>query len=491
MQSPALSLLAAFILAFGIRLLLLLRYYCINNDGVIYVEIARWLWEGDWGQAFAAYFPPMYPLLIAVVYPLVGDWEVAGQFWPLVLGLLTIFPLYAMLKRIYNHRVASVAILFFALSPYLVRFSLHVRNESPYIFFLVLALYFFQRGMERGSLWFFFTGVSASFAYLMRPEGIGMVMVGCVYLFYRVALKGGAARGLKQALVLVTGFFLFASPYILFLKSDTGQWAISRKGAVNVAWGMAEYDKSGLITKDSGELGALRLITSNPSLYAKKVFIDLVRSPGVYLEALHYSYLPFLAVGWVLFFRSRFWDREDFFLACLVLFYLVVFALLQVNRRFAAPLIPVSLGWVAVGFLTIKDYCYKRWEKNGPMAVGLVILVFLLGTLPKGLQPIGLDKVYLRDAGIYLRDKAMGAKVFTTEGRVSFYANMPYLLVVKEPRKIPNLLKEAQADYLAVDGVTFKDIEASYKDRGWIIDKEFPGEKGEKLLVLRRVRAGQ
>ncbi len=170
--------LGALVLTLAVRLYLFFNYYTINNDGVLYIEAARNFFEGRWSDGLASFYPPLFPLMIAVAYSLVHDWELAGQIWPFILGVLTLFPLFGLFRRVYGSRIARVALFFYAVSPYLARLSLEVRTEIPYVFFAVLAIYFLQRGLDSGSfLSFFLTGICSALAYLIRPEGIGLIMV--------------------------------------------------------------------------------------------------------------------------------------------------------------------------------------------------------------------------------------------------------------------------------------------------------------------------
>jgi len=144
------------------------------------------------------------------------------------------------------------------------------------------------------------------------------------------------------------------------------------------------------------------MIASRPTLYFKKVFIDIFRTLLVFFEALHYSYLPFLILGCFFCLRGCFWERDDFLFFTLFAFYLAAFALLYVNRRFAVPLVPLSLGWVGIGWLAFHDYACKKWEMKGPVIAGVVVSLYLVATLPWTLKAIGHDKYYLRSAEAYL-----------------------------------------------------------------------------------------
>ena len=470
------------------RLYLFRNYYTINNDGVLYIEAARYFWEGQWSEGLASFYPPIFPLMIAAAYPLVGDWELAGQFWPFILGVLTLFPLFGLLRRVYGLRAAQIALLFYGVSPYLARLSLHVRSEIPYIFFLVLALYLLQRAMDKESrLCLLLMGVSSALAYLIRSEGFGLIIVGVLFLLYRGWVQGHLQRSWLQSGILFLGFVFLAAPYVLYLKWDTGNWLMSRKAGLILSMGLAEHDPSTkqVGMKESDRVSLVRLISSRPLVYAKKVFIDAFRSLGVYFEALHYSYLLFLFIGWFFFFRGRFWEKGDFLLAVTILFYLAAFALLYVNRRFAVPLVPISLGWAGVGFLAVHEYFQDRWEKRRYFLTGLVLVLFIAGTLPKTLKAIGLQKLYLREAGLYIREKPGSPTVFTTNARVAFYAKGRNRILMGDVEEILGL-RAQDGDYLALDQRSFPKAQATLGLEGWLLEKEFLGRGGENLRVFRR-----
>lgn len=469
------------------RLYLFKHYYTINNDGVLYIEAARDFWQGDWFKGLASFYPPLFPWLIAVAYPLVGEWELAGQFWPLVLGLAVFIPLYATLRRFYGARVAHVSLVLYAVSPYLARLSIHVRSEIPYLFFFLLALYFFQRGFSgQGRLFLLLTGVSAALSYLIRPEGMGLVIVGVPFLLYRGWLRSRLREASLNLIPLVLGFFLVAFPYVLYLKGDTGSWQLSRKTTFIVALGMAEHDPSVSLSYPEGT-SALSVITERPQLYAKKVAVDLFRAPAVYFEALHYSYIPFLLIGLVLFFRDRFWKRDDLFFLLYILFHFGSFALLHVNRRNALPLVTVSFGWVAAGYLVLEGYFRGRWGGKGTLFTALIVALFFAATLPKALREIGREKLYLREAGVYLRGKAGGPTIITTDTRVSFYARGENRVLIKDLRELTTgTLKEG--DFLALDKVSYGRVGTLAQREGWRLDRVFFGGPKESLFVLRRGR---
>jgi len=476
----------ALVLAAAVRLYLFQNDYIINNDGVVYIESARRFWEGDWLGGLSGFYPPLFPLMIATAFSLTGEWELAGRLWPLVLSILILFPLFGLLRRIYNLRVAYMALFLFAVSPYLARLSVDVRSEIPYIFFLLCATYFFQLAIDqkRGSP-LFLAGISSALAYLIRPEAIGFLAVGVVFLLYRARLNGVASKMWIPVSVLFLGFFVLAAPYVLYLKWDTGKWLFTRKAGNAVSQGMSVHDPSTAVVsqEESVQVDALELIRSHPLSYAKKVFIDFFRFIGFYFEAVHYAYLPFLFLGWILFFRGRFWEKKDFLLVILVGFYIAAFPLLYVTRRYSVPLVPVSLGWVAVGSLTVWEYSRARWEKAGSFLMGLLAGAFALGTLPKTLVSVGREKLYFREAGLYLKSKPGNPTIFTHDSRVAFYArgsNHVRVVGIEEA-----LASRATArTYLTLDNKLLESTKGALGTMGWVREREFSGSTGDGLVIL-------
>lgn len=477
----------ALVLTLGIRLYLFSNYYTINNDGVVYIETARRFWEGHWLEGLASFYPPLFPLMIAVAFPVTGDWELAGQFWPFILSILALFPLYGLLKPIYGERIAQAALFFYALNPYLARLSLHVRSEMPYIFFLLLALCYLRKTMDqKGVMAPFLAGISSGLAYLARSEALGILVVGASFLLYRKWLGSRLADGSRQLTFLAAGFLIFAAPYVGYLRWDTGRWMVSRKLASSISQGLLAHDptwKHGL-AKEPDRLSAGRLVADNFPAYSKKVFVDFFRSAGAYLEALHYSYLLFFAVGSVLFFRGRFWEKGDFVLAVFVVFYLVGFSLLYVTRRYTVPLVPMSLGWVAAGFLAVNEYFHNRSQRTGYLFMGIFLVLLVVGTMPKTLTAIGREKLYMREAGVYLKDKPGSPAIFTSEGRVAFYAQGANRVLTGEPKEILGA-SAREGDYLVLDRKTFEPTKTSLGLKGWVLEREFLNQDGEGLLILR------
>ncbi len=493
-------LLAAMVTAAFVRVYLVWQYYCISSDGVRYIEAARDFYAGDGFAGLESLYPPGYSLMIAAVFPLVGDWELTGQLLSLAFGVALLVPLYFLLRHAFNDRVAGVACLLASLSPFLARYAAHVRTESAYLFFITLGLWILVRGMENDRAGrFFLGGVVVGLAYLLRPEAIGLLVIIPSFLVLRLLAQKERSWSIvgKYSVLLATGFLIFALPYIVYLSIDTGRWgAISRKAGITLA---VNLEKAGVL--ETGERGGsgetdspefFELVGRHPLQYAVKVVKDLPLAIWAFFEALHFSYVPFLLMGLFLTLRGKFWRKREFLLVIFVLFYLVGFSLILVRRRYSLQIVPISLGWCAIGALWTWDYCkaslYPRASKFILAALGAV---FLAGTLPKTLSPISSEKAYVRDAGRYLAtlNGDGSLKIAVLDNRIQFYsgADAVYLFDVEESA-LQKFLQDSGVRFLAADTKPWRSHFPNASQRpeayGLFLKTEFTGERKDRLLVF-------
>ncbi len=491
----------AVLVTVAVRLYLLWQYYCINSDGVRYIATARDFFSGHIAAGFASYDPPGYPVLIAAIFPLVGEWELAGQIVSLFFGILLLWPLYHLFREVYDARVAGIACILAGLSPFLARYSVHVRSESPFLFFSTLALLLFYQGIQTRRLGrFLWGGLVAGFGYLIRPEALGFLIIvpGFLGFFWLLRKEPDGLWRIKAATVCCAAFMLLALPFITYLSIETGRWgAMSRKAGVTLAISLQQY---GLLQADEGEnaptvesVGFLDFVHHHPIQYLRRVGMGFFPTFGVFFEALHFSYVPFLLVGLYFVFRDKFWQRKDFLILAFVGFYLLAFLLIYVKRRYSLQVVPVSLGWVAVGMLWIWDSLRASLPIHRARVLWvLIVLSFIGGTLPKTLTAISREKSYVRETGRYLKERNSSGQlnVAVWDERVPFYAQANTLsLAGVEESKLATWCHDKRADYVAVEKKAWQKFYpgvASHPDAyGLVLEREFVGYRKDRMLLFK------
>jgi hypothetical protein len=292
---------------------------------------------------------------------------------------------------------------------------------------------------------------------------------------------------------------IFALPYIVYLSIDTGRFgALSRKAGVTLAINLHE---AGLLDDegpgqevDVGSFVFTDYVLKNPFSYLKKVASDLPAASWTYIQALYYSYLPFLLLGLFLALRQNFFVRSHLLLFGFVLFYVFGFALIYVKRRYALQAVPLSLAWVALGVVFLWQRLRERLTfKTARRAAACIGLVFIAATLPKTLRPVSREKAFVRQAGWYLKERNRngGLAVAAFDERVAFYAAARGILI--EPKidgaTMTRYLRDHKADYLAAEAKMFEkmlpEVSRRPEEYGLVLERDFIGTRKNRMLLFK------
>jgi 4-amino-4-deoxy-L-arabinose transferase-like glycosyltransferase len=496
------GLLGALGLAAAARGYLLWQYYCINSDGVVYIRAAQDFFAGSVANGLQSVYPPGYPLLIAAVQPLLGDWELAGQLLSVFFGIALLLPLHWICRKMFDARVALLVCYLAAVNPLLALYSVHVRSESTYLGIAVAAFYLLVIAIEERALArFFWAGLIAGFGFLVRPEAIGFLLIVPAVLLVRWLLwrEQSVVRMMQSVVLLAAGFAIFALPYIVYLSLDTGRFgAISRKAGITLAislneLGMLDESGDGKET-DVGSFVFTDYVWQNPLVYVKKVATDLLPAGWTFVQALYYSYLPFLLLGLFVGLRKEIFARSHLLLIGFVLFYVLGFALIYVKRRYAVQAVPLSLAWVALGMVFLWDQLHQRLPlSRARLAAAGIGVLFLAATLPRTLKPVSPEKAFVRQAGWYLKTRNQNGSlsVASFDERVAFYASARSIVIQPkiDGESMARALRENRADYFAAEAKVFATLWPEVSRRpelyGLVLEQHFDGTRKDRMLVFK------
>ena len=494
-------LITALLLATAVRGYLLWQYYCINSDGVLYIRAAQDFFAGNFSAGFQSLYPPGYPILIAASYPLIHDWELAGQLLSLLCGVGLLVPVYWIFREMFNTKIALIACYLAALNPFLALYSVHVRSESSYLLLSTIVFYLFFIAIERRDLSkFFIAGLLAGCAYLIRPEALGFLLIVPAVLVLRCFMwrQPNIADLLRSIVTLSIGFLIIALPYIVYLSVDTGRiGAITRKAGLTLAINLHE---SGLLENggdtqesDVGSFVFTDFVLKHPFSYIKKVASDLIPAIWIFIQALYYSYLPFLLVGLFAAYRKHILTRRHLLLIGFVLFYIFGFAFIYVKRRYALQAVPLSLAWVALGMAFLWEQMRERLtHRRARIAAACIGLIFFASTLPITLRSVSREKAFVRQAGWYLkaRNPSGNLNVAVLDGRVAFYAGARAIPLTKvDTLSITSFLHDQKANYLAAEAKTFAkmfpEVSRQPEHFGLILEQDFKGIRKDRMLLFK------
>ena len=414
-ERHSLTLLLLLLCALAIRGYIMLFTYVIARDGIIYLSIAKSLASGNWTQALSFDFPPGFPALVALNLHIFSP-ERAGQVISLIFGSLAVVPLYFLASRMLGKRVAIVTSLFFVFHPYFVRLSGEVLSDMTYLFLFMMGAWLIWEAINRNVLTLFpLIGLLGALAYLVRPEGMGLIIVAGSFIAFKdlKKIRRDLWRRLAAILLLVSVVVLMAAPYLAYMKKESGSWVLSKKGSVEALIGLKK--------------------TPPPPEYSERGYWR-----GFFYKFVHKYHILLMMLflfGLYRRFRSPGWSRPEVFLG--VFWGLYLFVLWRhfvtygyVSYRHFMPLVALSLPFAAFGLMETSSLIARKlatWrsflaDPSQKVLACLIILVLLILSF-KAMKPQRADKMPLREAGSYIKEQGMSNPlIMSTDPRVAFYA---------------------------------------------------------------------
>ena len=420
--------------SFFLTIYLFIQTYVIALDGTFqYIPIAKDFASGFFRRAISHNQQPLYPLIIAFVSRWVSDFELTGKLVSSFFGILIIFPVYFLGKRIFDEKIAFLSTLLLAIHPYIRRFSADVLKESTYLFFLGIAIWFAWRTIQSEKRYpYLFIPLFSALAYLVRPDGVEVLLVIFFYVFLVKKFDNPGKKGAVILLLLLSSFVLFL-PYLIYLRESTGTWTLSRAKSFSGLLGLG--------------------VASTEVSFTYKILWSLKKLNLEILAIFHPVYAFLLIIGLLrgIFYRLK--TGEGFLLSFCGLHYVVLFLMVlnttewggdktilavHLSGRHVMSLLLVSIYWIGEGVITIYQLVSKKMESSPlflrlkPRKQSVIIFVTLLVlilaiVLPKTLKPQRHERLPEKWAGAWIKNQSgKGATIFTDMPRVAYYADGSY-----------------------------------------------------------------
>jgi 4-amino-4-deoxy-L-arabinose transferase-like glycosyltransferase len=457
-------LLGLLILAFLIRIPLLIYPEVIHVDGVLYVRHARQILSWDWSVGRTH---PFYPTLIALFHFLTPTDEMAGIWVSVIFGALLVLPVFYLGKAIFNEKVGSLAALIATVHPFLYTPSGSVLSESIFHFLLATSVLFgwyaFQEGRFKD---IFLFGLLASLSYLTRPEGIGFLFVFAGWVLWVNPLGERRRWTKKTAIILLAfiSFLVFSFPYFLQLKKDTGRWQISNKIAISMGSLSAEETSDAIEKIRETKKITFSSFIKSPIAVAKKIGAGTLISLYQFQQVFNPLLTVILVWGLLLSKGRSLSLKVNLYVISYIVYLLcIIHPLFRVNRRYTSHVISICLPWAAFGFIEIAEWVRKKWrnetlQKRVPafLLIAISIILFVQG---RWIHPRE-QRFIQREAGYWMGDHLpKESKVMAAMPQEAFYSGMTWVRIpAANVDKIFEEARSKEVHYLVVD----EEIEAKF-----------------------------
>lgn len=456
------------------------------------IENGRYFFSENYNMGI--FFPPGFPALVGLVNLLVNDLFVSAKLVPLFAGQLTIILFYFIGKEIDNRQAGLFAAFAYAFHPLVLKYSVYGSTDIAFFFFLFLSVYIFLVTLRRDSFFMYtLLGISISLSYLIRPEGILLLLLPFLKLFDSSGIKSVLKKNIPRICMLLFTFILFTSPYLLFLKKSTGEFTLTGKSNVllllNKMSATKDYYEVLMKSSDNPNDQLIFSLNENKDQVVgfdwkeKKSFFYFVFSDPAgftkrYVKNLLYEFrlliklvVPFLLPLFFAFFdRDLFRRRRTWIFLFFPLLYLGIYPFFIITERHVLlpalfPLLFSSAGFHnSVSVLTsLLDFYGIRGNKYCEFIAGqtkiIVIIVCVLSSFvffkfsPVNTSPMPVEHI---EAGHYIKnsisDEYERLNIMSRRPFVNFYSGSRFtMLPYAGSTDVINFAKLFKVDYIVID----------------------------------------
>lgn len=193
-KNHGITVLAILILGFAWRLIYfseILHSPYGNNlalDSLIHHDWAVKLSGGQWRHDEVFFRAPLYPYFLGVIYALSNNSQTAAKLIQMVLGSLSCFLVYCIAKRIFNYKVALIALIVSSFYGMFMYFENELLIVGLIVFLDLLALLLLIRAVRSLNLrdWFV-SGLVLGLSAIARPNIL--IFVVCLPLWIYISLR--------------------------------------------------------------------------------------------------------------------------------------------------------------------------------------------------------------------------------------------------------------------------------------------------------------
>lgn len=432
------ALAALLMAALAVRLPHLMVPYVINPDAIDYIASAKALALGKWTEGFRASHVSIFPVLIAFVQPILGDWIWAARGTTVLFGLLTVIPLYLVARKLLSWPWAAVPPLLYCLCPTLTHYSMDVIREPISWFILFAGLWSLLKAQESGRwVWFLLAGALLLLGAANRLDGL--VALGVVSAW--LAGMGLSKRLLGEAIRKVT-FFMIPSGAALSFALVFLAGALEQQDLLGFKTYQRQIQFSLQGPNQAQKAKIESVLEGIPQPRLRNFFstawenrhalagLDLLRH---WIKAAHPAFWGLSLLG--LFALSRWREQEFWWLmafligAWLVLGYVRLSGALAISKRHLAPAVLCGYFFAALGLSQACTWAAQKGRgKLGKVIPVLVICTLGVLSLPWSLRPPREDKLVRRLAGEWIGAQGVQEPLVVADHQtVAFYSGGSWL----------------------------------------------------------------
>lgn len=232
LKKPVFNLL---LLSFILRIFYLTLSNPLWWDAYVYIGIGKFIYSHGKIGIWESFRPLVHPFILGTFWKLGLNPIIIGKLLDLIFSLISIYLVYLIGKKIYNHQTGLIAAWLFSLAPLFIMFTGLILTEPLAILLALLGFYYWidYTTNKKSTIKLFCAGLILGFSFLTKfPQGLffgGIVLTMLIY-------KQKILSKLKNIIVLTGGFLLPIIPYLIlnnhlynspFEPFTSGSWIVT------------------------------------------------------------------------------------------------------------------------------------------------------------------------------------------------------------------------------------------------------------------------
>lgn len=411
-NTPLYCFIFIIIIGFSLRLYNAIHSGVPNSDAAFYIDHARIIYYGLWDLISLRehFYKSFYPLLIALAYPLAGNWITAAYAVSIVLGVLLLFPVYALSRKFLRVETSLLVALTYAVLPTLVFSGSQMLRDPLYWLFIAFGLWFLSKSNVQPYGYLLLSSFSFLLATLNRHEGFVFFIVSCLYLLYR-------ERGRKLVRIIV-----FLLPWLILSLAAWTMNQLTDSNILQSRWDFFSDRIANTLNNYNKVAHTLKSLSQSPPTDIPPQFFNFASTLvwlfpfGIIiysaLEAFHYLFFIIIIMG-IANIKNLLKKGNDayYFLSLVIiiimLLYLFLFTNWEIEPRWLISLFIPAFLFLGQGFeQIIKFLSHNRWFKmSRPFAAFILAIVIVIVTLPRDLSPREQDKIVYKQIGLAIAER--------------------------------------------------------------------------------------
>ena len=408
------------------------------------------------------YRGPLYPMILALVQIITGNYFSAGILIAVLSSSIVIYFIYNILRNLFTPLVALIATILMAVN---TTFNLYTYSAGTDMFFFLIAsaaLYFLLRNKEYKWSNLLLAGLFAGLAYITRYNGVFIVITTLAVILFINLFKTTWLNRIIASAIFIGTFIIIITPWGVYTHKEKGK-AFFNQNYQNVAYeylakgemGWDEFWYQGNRDKYSS---LSQVIFKEPAKFFKQYFNNGFDHLGKDLSSLigwHISIFSLLGLL-LLFSKPPNKQQWSYYLASLLFF--AVLLLVFYSERFSLFLIPFYTVF-AVNFLFAENKFLKdKIVKSNVLIIllsGILIIWTFSNSYTYNSENINSgDKNLLKLKEQF--DKAepietRGDKIMARKGHIAYYLGLekPWVPNASDYNEQLALILRSGVDYVS------------------------------------------